>query len=148
MKGAAVVLGHDAELVFAIIELIRKWSRPLSLAMAFGKWPKLVAAVVEPFAFFAALGGRKILALVLRIHEQVAMSAEFNLHQPAAKLRHYRKPYPVINQLFAFPPFEGCRLHTTRRMGCRPCPTPARECKADARQGQDSHSRTRRSKID
>src|SRR5882762_5422629 len=91
MKGAAVVLGHDAELVFAIIELIRKWSRPLSLAMAFGKWPKLVAAVVEPFAFFAALGGRKILAIVLRIHEQVVMSAEFNLQVPAKAKTPIRK---------------------------------------------------------
>src|SRR6267378_5604225 len=145
MKCAAVVLRHDAEPVFAVIELVRKWSRPLSLAMAFGKRPKLVAAVVEPFAFFAALGGRKILALVLRIHEQVVMSAEFNLHEPAAKLRHYRKPYPVINQLFAFPPFEGCRLHPARRMGRRRCPASARECKAGACQGQDPHSQTRRS---
>ena len=145
MKCAAVVLRHDAELVFAVIELIRKWSRPLSLFMALGKRPKLVAAVVEPLALLAALRWRKILALVLRIHEQVAMSAEFNLHEPAAKLRHYRKPYPVINQLLASPPFEGCRLHTTRGMGHRRCPTSARECKTGACQGQDSDSKTRRS---
>src|SRR5258708_17155499 len=123
MECAAVVLRHDAELVSAVIELICKWSRPLSLARALGKRPKLVAAVVEPFAFLTALGWRKIHALVLGIHEQVAMSAEFNLHEPAAKLRHYRKPYPVINQLLAFPPGEGCRLRTTRCMGCRRCPT-------------------------
>src|SRR3984893_13610659 len=145
MKCAAGVLRHDAGLVFAVIELIRKWSRPLSLAMAFGKRPKLVAAVVEPFAFFAVLGWRKLLALVLGIHEQVAMSAEFNLHEPAAKLRHHRKPYPVINQLFAFPPFEGCKLSTTRRMGRRRCQTWYGECKAGACQDQDSDSQTRRS---
>src|ERR1700730_8805348 len=145
MKCAAIVLRDDAEPVFAVIELIRKGSRPLSLAMALWKRPKLVAAVIEPFAFLAALRWRKILALVLRIHEQVAMSAEFNLHEPAAKLRHYRKPHPVIHQLLASPPFKGGSLHTTRGMGRRRCPTSARDCKTGAGQGQDSDSKTRRS---
>src|SRR5580704_2840986 len=77
---AAGALGNDRESVIAIIER-RGGSIPVLLvSIAFGQRPDFVAAIVDPAA--TRLIWRKILALVNRIHEQVAMPVECDLHQP------------------------------------------------------------------
>ena len=86
---AGLILRHDAEFVFAVIQHIRDRPSPmLVVAMAFWERPEFVTSVVNPLAHFRGCAWRKVLALVFGIHKKVVVTVEADLHEPAAELRH------------------------------------------------------------
>src|SRR5208337_54790 len=114
----------------------------LFVAPSFWKRPEFVAAVVDPAADPGSLSRRKILALVLGIHEQVGMSAESHLHEPATQLRHNREAHPVIRNLLGLPLFEGRGLHPARRLGGGQRPSRTERCKAAGARHKECNSQT------
>src|SRR5277367_2284820 len=101
---ASGTLREDGEGIRAVIERCGGSGPVLLVIIAFRQRPDLVAAIVDPAA--CRLSRRNVLALVSRIHEQVRMSVESDLHQPAAQLRNERQTDPVVRDLLAMPSIE------------------------------------------
>ena len=114
----------------------------LFVTLSLWKRPEFVAAVVDPSAYLGGLSRRKILALVLGIHEQVGMSAEGHLHQPATQLWHNREAHPIIRDLLRLPPFEGRGLHAAGRVGDGRGPSRTQRYKAAGARHKDGNSQT------
>ena len=81
---AALPLRENLELKQTIIQQIRIACPVLLVLASLREHPQLVAAIVKPFA----VGGREMFPGIPRIHKQIGMAIEDDLHQPAAVLRH------------------------------------------------------------
>src|SRR5437667_4382387 len=105
--------------MLAGVEPIRRRPGPVLLILvAFGKRPKLVAAVIEPLPIVLSRR-RKVLPLVFWIHKQIRMAGKRDLHEAPAELRHDGQPHPIVREFFRFPSFEirGAKLALMMRCG-------------------------------
>ena len=109
---ASGALGENSERIGAIVQRSGGSLPVLLVIIALRQRPDFVTAIVNPTA--GRFCRRDIFAFVHRVHEQVRVTTETNLNQPAAQLRNKCQLHPIICDLLRLPTLEQpeMNLHT------------------------------------
>src|ERR1700677_3771141 len=117
--GALGPLGEHREGIGAIVQGSRSSLPVLLVIIPLRQGPDFVTAIVNPAA--CGFRGRDIFSFVDRVDEQIGMSVETDLDEPATQLRNEGQLHPVIRNLLCLPTFidRGVNLAWPR---CSACP--------------------------